>query len=86
MICGWCGEPTRSDPCSACGHEDTARPWIQRGQEPPLARLDPVAIRRRLAQARRDIEAEGRRPTVAALAERLDVTDRTVRRWREMTA
>ena len=87
MICGWCGEPTRTDPCANCTHADIARPWLQRGQEPPtVERLDPVSIRRRLAHAKRDIKAEGGTATVAALAERLDVSERTVRRWREMTA
>lgn len=83
--CGWCGNPTAGDPCSACGHEDPVRPWYQRGQEPPkVAKADEA--RKRLAAARHAIESEGRKATVDALAEQLGVDPRTVRRWREMTA
>lgn len=83
LICGWCGKPTEGDPCSACGHEDPARPWRQRGQQPPTVSKDADA-RKRLAAARHAIESEGRRPTVEALAEAMNVSPRTVRRWREL--
>jgi ribosome-binding protein aMBF1 (putative translation factor) len=91
MVCGWCARLTSSaDRCSACGHEDPARPWRQRGMEPPTWQaqdagrptLDVGDVRRRLADGRRQL---GDRPaTVEALAEALDVSPRTVRRWQKM--
>lgn len=82
--CGWCGKDTANrDRCTTCGHEDPARPWVQRGQEPPTAPareagrppLSLDEIRKRLA------EHPG--ATDEQLAELLDVTDRTIRRWRQ---
>lgn len=86
IICGWCGHPTQNEiRCSSCGHEDPSRPWTQRGQDAPTiaGRTNPDDVRKRLAEATRDL---GGSPTIEALAERLGVSPRTVRRWREMTA
>ena len=87
IACGWCGEPTTSlDRCSHCGHEDPARPWVQRGQEPPTAAdIERADRRRRIAAARRRLEDAGQRVTDEALAELLGVSARTVGRWREMS-
>lgn len=86
MACGWCGHPTANDDrCTSCGHQDPRRPWIQRGQEAPVVagRLVATDVRKRLAEATHEL---GGSPTIEALAERLGVSPRTVRRWREMTA
>jgi len=82
--CGWCGQPARPDRCGNC-HRDPALPWVQRGQEPP-APDTADAVRRRLAAAGSDIEAQGNRVTAERLAEQLDVSPRTVRRWQQMAA
>lgn len=79
--CGWCGHPTATDPCSSCGHIDPDRPWIQRGQVPPVVD-DAERHRRLLAEARDTLRREGVEPTIERLAEQLDVSPRTVRRWR----
>jgi hypothetical protein len=82
--CGWCGQPTRVDPCSVCNHEDPDRPWLQRGQRPPTTiQVKRNDIRHRLAQARREL---GPGATVDAIAESIGVSPRTVRRWQEMSA
>lgn len=89
MTCGWCGHPTAGEPCGTCGHADPARPWLQRGQEPPTVRTDAVgrpvldakAIRRRLAEAR---TALGAGATAAAIAEHLDISVRTLGRWQKV--
>ncbi len=92
ITCGWCGHPTataetRADHpanlprCSACGHEDPARPWTQRGQEPPTVNAADKH-RKALHEAEAAIRAEGLTPTVDRIAERLDITPRNVRRWR----
>lgn len=86
--CGWCGVPTSTpDRCQSCRHEDPAKPWVQRGQEPPSVTstpgrpaLDEHAIRARYAEAR---AALGVAATVEAIAERLDRSPRTVREWRK---
>lgn len=90
--CGWCGNDTANlDRCTSCGHADPARPWVQRGEDAPVTgnhepgrpELDPGEIRRRLAKARAVL---GDRPaTVEALAEVLDVSERTVRRWQKVS-
>lgn len=84
LICGWCGNGTRSATrCDRCGHADPARPFVQRGEEQP----DESALRRRrLRLAEAAIRAEGVEPTAERIAERLDLSPRTVRRWREMSA
>lgn len=91
IVCGWCGHPTRSvDRCEACGHVWPQVPWEQRGEAVPQIRtdaagrpsLDPKAIRRRLREAQAEL---GGTTTVAQLAEHLGVSDKTVRRWREMS-
>ena len=88
IVCGWCGAATPEDRCPACGHEDPARPWIQRGDippevirtggRPPLVERD---IRRRYAEAKRSGAV-----TVEQLAEQLDVSPRTLRDWRKRFA
>lgn len=91
IVCGWCGKPTaNADRCSTCGHADPARPWVQRGQDAPVVAnhdpgrptLDAHDVARRLAAARASLE--GRPATVDALAEALDVSPRTVRRWQKV--
>lgn len=88
--CGWCDHPTPAgEDCHACGHEDPARPWVQRGKEPPTVRTDAVgrptldtqAIRRRLRDAR---AALGPEATREALAEQLGVSVRTLGRWQKV--
>lgn len=79
-VCGWCAAQIPPGPeCPACGHEDPARPWAQRGQEPPEVAvapgrhpLDGSELRRRLSSGGGD----------AQIAERFEVDERTVRRWR----
>ncbi len=90
ILCGWCGRATRPDQCVLCGR-DPAVPYRQRGTEPPVVDaqdgrppLRPAEVSRRLAAARQALAAAGRPITVEALAEQLDVSPRTVRRWREM--
>lgn len=80
LICGWCGEDTIADPCSECGHEDPGKPWVQRNVPQPTGNGN----QRRLSRARKAIESRGERATIEALAEELQVSPRTVRRWREM--
>lgn len=94
VICGWCGRLARPDgPCGHCGR-DPWLPWRQRGLEPaevadPAAgrpELDEEDIRRRYRDAHAALVAEGRAPTVEAIAERLDRAPRTVREWRRKFA
>jgi hypothetical protein len=92
IVCGWCGRATsEGDRCVMCHHEDPARPYVQRRLDVP--RLDahdgrptlvPADVARRLATARRQLEEAGRTVTIEALAEVLEVSPRTVRRWREV--
>lgn len=90
ILCGWCDQPTSGDHCAACGHVDPARPWRQRGIEPPVVAdgangrpaLDGADVRRRYAAAADAIRSSGFAPTVARLAAQLDVSERTVRDWR----
>ena len=83
IACGWCGQPTKPGHCSSC-ERDPALPWLQRAQAPPP--VDPHDRERRLlAEAIRAIKNDGERPTAETLAERLDVSPRTVRRWQQMS-
>jgi hypothetical protein len=76
--CGWCGRPTApAGRCQRCGHEDPGRPWVQRGQEPP----DVADPSERLREARVQLEQEGRNVTTEALAEVLEVSPSTIKRW-----
>lgn len=91
--CGWCDQPTEPGRCGACHHEDAARPWVQRGQDPPPVvtdagrpALDEGDIRHRYVEAKAHVIASGRIPTVEAIAERLDRSPRTVRAWRSRYA
>ena len=55
---------------------------MQRGQEPQA--INPRERERRLlAEASAALRAEGVRVTAEALAERLDRSERTVRRWQQ---
>lgn len=87
IVCGWCERPTANpDRCTSCGHPDPGRPWEQRALPVPVVRtdavgrpaLDPLAVRRRLQDAR---HALGPDATHAQIAEHLDVSEKTVRRW-----
>ena len=80
IVCGWCGKATeRGDRCASCGHVDPTRPWEQRNEPVPV-----VNHHRAIAEASRTIEAGGERVTIERLAERLDVSPRTVRRWQKV--
>lgn len=88
ILCGWCGHPTEADKCRSCGR-DPRLPWVQRGQEPATVQseaghpaLDEADIRQRYSDAVAGLKAEGRTPTVEAIAERLDRSPRTVREYR----
>lgn len=91
LICGWCGHTTAGSPCSSCGR-DAVLPWTQRGLEPPTVRTDAVgrppldvaAIRRQLREATAALQSMGGTVTNARLAELLGVSDKTIRRWREL--
>ena len=98
IVCGWCGRPTiaaRFGKPANCEHcrRDPRRPWEQRAQRPPEVADDRAAggrpalsagaITRLYADARAAIAAEGREPTVEAIAERLERSPRTVRQWRQ---
>jgi hypothetical protein len=77
--CGWCGGATRAATiCERCGHEDPSLPYVQRGATAPRWE------RYRLAAARLQLEAERKAVTIESLAEVLEVSPRTVRRWQEM--
>ena len=87
IVCGWCGNWTADRPCRVCGRDPELH-WIQRGMEPPLVEetvgrpvLDQAAVLKRIADTTAALQAEGKVPTEEALAERLEVSARTVRRW-----
>lgn len=81
--CGWCGKPTANrDRCTSCGHIDPERPFIQRGDPVPTYNASDVN-RKRLADAQAELGPDA---TIERLAEHLDVSPRTVRRWREMSS
>ena len=91
ILCGFCGRAVEAYVrCSTCGHYPEVA-WEQRGEIPPVVEkpvagrpaLDLDDIRRRLTAATNSLQSEGRQATVGALAERLDVSDKTIRRWRE---
>jgi len=84
IACGWCGASTEVKPCSSCGR-DPELAHAQRGRPAP-ALDDQASIARRLADARHRLSAGGRAITVERLAEELDVSPRTVRRWQQMAA
>ena len=78
ILCGWCGHPTTDGPqCVSCGHAEPEKPWRQRGQTPP------DAIKARLDSASRKLAERGRAVTDESLAEVLDVSPRTIGRWRQ---
>jgi primosomal protein N' len=84
--CGWCGHVTAPERCRYCGR-DPLLPYRQRGVQPPAIEvkpgrpgLDEAVLRRRLADARQLL---GPTATVEELAEQLDVSPRTARRWLE---
>lgn len=91
LVCGWCGQVTVDKAeCDACGR-DPRKPYRQRGIWPPTFEtpergrpvLDLRAAHRRVAEAERNLREAGRPVTVEAIAEFLDVTPRTIRRWRK---
>lgn len=90
ITCGWCGKATANvDRCTSCGHADPKRPWVQRGSpapavshEPGRPAIDPADVARRLALARAEL---GPHATVDAIAEHLQVSPRTVRRWQQVS-
>jgi hypothetical protein len=89
ILCGWCGKATANhERCTSCGHVLPEVPWTQRGQDPPTVAhepgrpaTDPGDVGRRLAAAHASL---GPHATVDAVAELLDVSPRTVRRWQKM--
>lgn len=84
IVCGWCGKVTRdASRCEACGHENPRIPYDQRGLPVPDGS---TVNRRRLHEAEAHLRTNGESVTVARLAEYLDVSERTVRRWRGMSA
>lgn len=84
IACGWCGQPTEPGPaCSSCGR-DPALPYLQRGLEPPGPDLH-ARERRLLADATADLTERGIKPTAQALADRIGQSERTIRRWQQMT-
>jgi hypothetical protein len=80
IVCGWCHADTAPERCSNCGH-DPVLPWFQRAEEPPVVN---EAERRFQAvrEAEKGLRLAGLEPTVERIAERLDVSPRTVQRWR----
>jgi len=92
-LCGWCGAMTSIEQCSSC-QRDPALPYLQRATKPPLVRTDARGrpgltvheVRRRLATAAAQLAEEHRSATVDALATQLDVSPKTIRRWRQMVA
>lgn len=84
IVCGWCGRLTQDAArCDACDHRDPRIPYEQRNLPVP----DGSAIKRRqMVDVEAALRAEGVKPTVERIAERLEVSPRTVRRWREMSA
>lgn len=89
IVCGWCGKPTEpTNRCTYCRHVDPARPWVQRGEEPEELAIAPgrphletTDVMHRLLAGRERLATEGRSPTVETLAEAMDVSPRTARRW-----
>lgn len=86
ILCGWCGHTTPAGKCVYC-HRDAETPWRQRAQDVPEVDegrppLDETDIRRRYEAARTGLRGEGRVATVEAIAERMDVSPRTLRDYR----
>lgn len=89
IVCGWCGYPTPADCCVTCGR-DPLIPYTQRNLKPPKAtdnhepgrpKLDAGQVRARVRIALKEL---GDGATLAALAERLDVSETTARKWRKV--
>lgn len=82
IVCGWCGDPTPDiGRCTGCGR-DCRIAHAQRGVEPPEATAG-TDQRRLLDEARDAIEERGGRVTVESLADELDRSPRTIRRWKQ---
>lgn len=79
IVCGWCHKETEPGLCAVCGR-DAALPWVQRGMEPPSV-IPGARNRKRLDDAAAELRADGFQATAERLADRLDVSVRTVRRW-----
>jgi hypothetical protein len=79
IVCGFCSAATDDgSPCVNCRH-DPVIPYSQRAAVPVLA--DAPSLR--LAEA---AAALGSKATIERIAEFLDVSPRTVRRWREVSS
>lgn len=83
ILCGWCGGATPEPRCVACGHADPARPWLQRGQEPPEVAVAPGRHPVEAVELRRRLSSLGPRATDEQIAAAHEVDPRTVRRWRQ---
>jgi len=90
VICGWCGRETVQYSCDYCSR-DPELPYVQRAVEPVTVtvegpgrpELDEKTVRKRYDAAKTAIAHEGGIPTTEAIAERMDVTPRTVRAYRK---
>lgn len=91
VICGWCHHPSPPGACETCGRP-AALPWLQRGLAVPAAdrdsgsgrpALDGREVRHVYDAARAELVAEGREPTIEAIAARIDRSPRTVRAWKQ---
>lgn len=90
IVCGWCGGPAiDGDPCPDCGR-DPRLAWTHRGLEPPAVAsasgrptLGAAEARQLYEAAKSAVEERGATATVDAIAEELDRSPRTVRRWRD---
>jgi hypothetical protein len=90
IVCGWCDNSTEPGRCSYCGR-DPALPWLQRGLEVPggtegreagRPRIDAGRVRHRLRLARKEL---GEHATNAQLAEHLQISERTLHRWQNLS-
>jgi hypothetical protein len=92
IVCGFCDATAETGaPCPVC-HHDPLTPYTQRGQEPVAVEseagrpaLDVADTRHKIAQATAELKHMGRAVTVAHLADHLGVSDRTVRRWLQVS-
>lgn len=82
--CGWCGKDTANrDRCTSCGHEDPARPYVQRGEAVPVREAHaPGRVAMTADEAGRRLASLGPDATDEQLADRWEVDPRTIRRWR----
>lgn len=82
--CGWCGKDTANrDRCTSCGHEDPARPWVQRGMVAPETARQAGRPRVTPEDAAHRLGALGPHATDEQIADHHGVDPRTVRHWRQ---